>query len=831
MVSRDDTGSYYGTVSGAPTVDLVSENADGPLYDGSYFGSSAYKIPVIEYSPEEIFANKVPVLNANFINPNTSSTGSSTMVALRDVVAGWYVAIRMISIIGLLSVLVYLTIRMMLSGIAADKAKYKKMLMSWVTAMCILFFLHYLMAFIMSISETITSMLSSNGSSTINVNVGGGETTFSTNLIGLVRFQIQHVSTMTKVAYLVIYIMMVVYTVKFTWVYLKRMIVMAFLTLIAPLIALTYPIDKVGDGQAQGFNMWLKEYLYNALLQPLHCLIYVVFASATIQIAKDNVLVAIIIFPLMGYAEKLLKAILGFNKANGGTMPSMLGAASAHAIGTMAGNMLKRGKAGRGGPGANKPRMKDSPDYTRGVPDNLDETEDAGSLRFSDDELDTNTYDSSEEGGLPSPRNSVGGNAGSEEEQETDENGIPLDQQQEYTDYLNDIIGDENASDEDKEFAQQQLDDYYQDNPDAQNAQVPEDEEEEQDEYEQYLQGILDNSDPNSRKYQKAQDDLAKYRQAQAYRKQWAQGNTESATLAEEIAKDKQRRFADKVEKQRRKAIRRQTPIGDRIANKVGEIPGAIDKAGLAAYKGVKRNLRGAMSAAKPLAYKAAKGAASTALRATIAAPMAAAAYGIAAATSDGNIGKAAQIAGTVGAAAFYGSGKVGKAVAGQAIEDAEYKAGLSTDYKSAFERGKYGSELNARKEREEKEFERSDALHQYLQEYYKDKSADERKEAMQAITTYHKYGIKDIKQADKLYKAEGKIKARMDEIGGKATRAEIASAAKAEARADSRTWVDDKAYKKVQESYVGRMSGSAEEKQRKAAKKMAIAKIVHDNK
>ena len=33
---------------------------------------------------------------------------------------------------------------------------------------------------------------------------------------------------------------------------------MAFLTLIAPIVAFTYPIDKMADGQAQGFDMWVK---------------------------------------------------------------------------------------------------------------------------------------------------------------------------------------------------------------------------------------------------------------------------------------------------------------------------------------------------------------------------------------------------------------------------------------------------------------------------------------------------------------------------------------------------------------------------------------------
>lgn len=35
--------------------------------------------------------------------------------------------------------------------------------------------------------------------------------------------------------------------------------------MIAPLVALTYPIDKVKDGKAQAFDMWFKEYTMNAI--------------------------------------------------------------------------------------------------------------------------------------------------------------------------------------------------------------------------------------------------------------------------------------------------------------------------------------------------------------------------------------------------------------------------------------------------------------------------------------------------------------------------------------------------------------------------------------
>lgn len=50
-----------------------------------------------------------------------------------------------------------------------------------------------------------------------------------------------------SVAYLIIYIALVTFTAVFTFRYIKRVIYIAWLTLMAPMVALTYPIDKIKD--------------------------------------------------------------------------------------------------------------------------------------------------------------------------------------------------------------------------------------------------------------------------------------------------------------------------------------------------------------------------------------------------------------------------------------------------------------------------------------------------------------------------------------------------------------------------------------------------------
>ena len=120
-----------------------------------------------------------------------------------------------------------------------------------------------------------------------------------------------------------IYVVLTIYTVTFIFVYIRRLIYMIFLTLIAPLVALTYPIDKVKDGQAQAFNFWFKEYTYNLLMQPLHLLLYMILIGSAMKFAANNSLYVIVALGFMVPAEKLLKEMFGFKGKTPGSMPGL----------------------------------------------------------------------------------------------------------------------------------------------------------------------------------------------------------------------------------------------------------------------------------------------------------------------------------------------------------------------------------------------------------------------------------------------------------------------------------------------------------------------------
>lgn len=332
----------------------------------SKIGSADY--PHIYYSPEEIFAGKISVLNIDFISGKGQG---EALGAVRVKVASWYRALRLIAIIGFLSTLIYTGIKIILSANAKDKAKYKEWLVNWFIGVAILFSLHYIMAFTITIINSFNELLS-NSMPILRVSAGNGYSSFYTNLIGLVRFCTQYDTLVVKIGYEAMYIMLVMYTLKFTFIYIKRVLIMAFLTLIAPIVALTYPIDKISDGEAQGFNMWLKEYIFNALLQPLHCILWYVLVGSSVRIAAANPLYAIAVLVFMSEAEKIFKKIFGFGKAKEGTVGGLSSTISGMALAKTLMNAGKNKQQSTGQrlnfPGATTKDIKES-DVSAGITD------------------------------------------------------------------------------------------------------------------------------------------------------------------------------------------------------------------------------------------------------------------------------------------------------------------------------------------------------------------------------------------------------------------------------------------------------------------------------
>lgn len=269
-------------------------------------------------TPYHIFFNKIAITDINFFN---FTDAGQTSLKFRNEVAKWYYSVRIIAVLALLVVLVYVGIRMTISTIAEDKAKYKKMFMDWFMSIALLFVMQYIILFIIEVNNVIVLALES---AVEDLNLDDAISSIAWNsIIGI------GINSITST---LVYVGIMIYTLAFLIAYINRMLKIGFLIIISPLITITYALDKMKDNKSQALDTWFKEIIYTILIQPFHCIIYLAYISVCFDLIISpvsgglgdiignsteynqlaNGVLAIFCLLFIKQAEKIVRKIFGF---------------------------------------------------------------------------------------------------------------------------------------------------------------------------------------------------------------------------------------------------------------------------------------------------------------------------------------------------------------------------------------------------------------------------------------------------------------------------------------------------------------------------------------
>ena len=218
-----------------------------------YFGDSVENLVPPDFTNLEDFQIRVDVFVGEW-EPNILKYESSARI-LQNSISTWYKVLRRVALVVLLSMLIFVGIKMILASVAEEKAKYKKFFIDWLIAICLLFILHYIMLFILTISENLTKIFVPRSATTIectlpedttvdgvvlknefvpkadegeNIKIGkDGQVTWVGDFVGYVRLKAGLNTKWDQVSYSLIYLVLVVDTCIFTVMYIKRVLYMA----------------------------------------------------------------------------------------------------------------------------------------------------------------------------------------------------------------------------------------------------------------------------------------------------------------------------------------------------------------------------------------------------------------------------------------------------------------------------------------------------------------------------------------------------------------------------------------------------------------------------
>lgn len=253
------------------------------------------------FTIEDTVFNQIDLFDTDFFDIEKNKNDVNQ--AIKTSVATFYYIMRVFALVIQLAMLIYLGIRMAISTVASEMAKYKSMLKDWIVSMVLLFVTPYIIICINTISEALVAMF-------FSLKTGAG---FEKSIISQTINLLNVINGWSYVAVICMYLVMTFYQVKFFFMYLFRFLGMGFLIVISPLITITYSATKTQiagkGGKAGAYNNWLEEYMVNAFIQPLHAGVYLVCIVTANEIFKVAPFLAVIFFMALSRAEKIVKNI------------------------------------------------------------------------------------------------------------------------------------------------------------------------------------------------------------------------------------------------------------------------------------------------------------------------------------------------------------------------------------------------------------------------------------------------------------------------------------------------------------------------------------------
>lgn len=255
-----------------------------------------------KFTLDKLFFGDIKLLDANFFRFNSKATDINSR--MKQNIAKWYMIMGGVSLILILGVMIYLAINMVLvyAGIKTPQkhADIKNTMTNLVVSTAMIFIMPIILTAIGSLVDLMTNFFAGARIGVINA--------LAENNIEIISRNSQYFTGgFNRFTKDVTYLFLIVVYLRFLIVYLKRFFTLAFLTTIAPLVAVTYSIDKLKDDKSQVMSKFYREYFYAYFLRLLHAFMYIIYFSGLGMVASVSPLAGLFLLSLFGRVEKIIK--------------------------------------------------------------------------------------------------------------------------------------------------------------------------------------------------------------------------------------------------------------------------------------------------------------------------------------------------------------------------------------------------------------------------------------------------------------------------------------------------------------------------------------------
>ena len=268
------------------------------------------------YTIESIIFNKIPFLDPNIFSdkfeekdengkPYEGYVKGSINYYIKTELSKWYISLRNITATVILVLGIYNGIRMAISTVADEKAKYKQMLYAWIQSIVLLFFMHYILIIVLSTNGWIVDRMAKEVASTEEASI-----------YYIIKVRAYDIRFSVGMPAMFVYVVLVVMYFKFLWRYVKRFFKILSLIIVAPFIAGRCAFDAPkGKGASKAYRDWLMDFTKTVFIQTIHVVEYIIFMRLAITLIETKFIgfiYAIIFITFMLHTEDIVLAIFNF---------------------------------------------------------------------------------------------------------------------------------------------------------------------------------------------------------------------------------------------------------------------------------------------------------------------------------------------------------------------------------------------------------------------------------------------------------------------------------------------------------------------------------------
>lgn len=282
----------------------------GYYHTDSDFGAdkdNVLKVSSIIFGEFLLFDAGIMKTTTNLNSSITPSAIGEVYNNVKESAIGMFEILRGVAIFLFAILLLVTVIRLSVSTVAEERAKFKALIGDWIKGILFVFIVKYI---ILLLSAVLDVMMDSLWTLRLSLETSN-KTSFEFVVYDNVWQYLENSGGMQYFAYGILYIMLVWVTLKFTVQYLLRVFKVAFLVVISPLVGALYTFRNAGSKGNNPIWGWVKSFAMQLYIQPIHAIIYLVFMFSATEIAINAPFLGIMFLWALERAEKIIKAIFG----------------------------------------------------------------------------------------------------------------------------------------------------------------------------------------------------------------------------------------------------------------------------------------------------------------------------------------------------------------------------------------------------------------------------------------------------------------------------------------------------------------------------------------